>query len=110
MISTKIFVPGSAVALFFCAMPVLAQVDPGVQGGTARAGGPIAGLTANERDFFDAGLEDFEEAEGIGDGLGPRFNLDGCGGCHFQPAIVGTSCTVNPQVAIATAFHSRNTL
>ena len=67
-------------------------------------------LTANERIFFYVGREDFEEAEGIGDGLGPRFNLDGCGGCHFQPDIGGTSGTVNPQFAIATAFGARNTV
>src|SRR5262245_17206331 len=101
MNSTKLFVPGTAVALVLCAMPALAQVDPGVQGGVARAGNPLPGLTANELDFFEDGLEDFAEAEGIGDGLGPRFNLDGCGGCHFQPAIGGTSGTVNPQFAIA---------
>jgi CxxC motif-containing protein (DUF1111 family) len=110
MIGTKMFVPVAAVALFISATSALAQTDPGVQGGAARAGGPIAGLTANELNFFDAGLEDFEEAEGIGDGLGPRFNLDGCGGCHSQPAIGGTAPAVNPQFAIATAFGARNTV
>jgi CxxC motif-containing protein (DUF1111 family) len=54
------------------------------------------------------GLEDFEEAEGIGDGMGPRFNLDGCGGCHEAPAIGGSSPAVNPQVELATAFGARN--
>jgi CxxC motif-containing protein (DUF1111 family) len=70
----------------------------------------LPNLSANERIFFDVGREDFEEAEGIGDGLGPRFNLDGCGGCHFQPDIGGSSGTVNPQFAIATAFGARNTV
>ena len=110
MIGTKMFVPAAAVAFFMSATSALAQTDPGVQGGAARAGGPLAGLTANERNFFQAGLEDFEEAEGIGDGLGPRFNLDGCGGCHSQPAIGGTAPPVNPQFAIATAFGARNTV
>jgi CxxC motif-containing protein (DUF1111 family) len=87
-----------------------AQTDPGVQGGAARAGRPLPGLTANEAIFFDIGREDFNEAEGVGDGLGPRFNLDGCGGCHFQPDIGGTSGTINPQVAVATAFGARNTV
>ncbi len=54
------------------------------------------GLTANELIFFDAGRDDFAEAEGVGDGLGPRFNLDSCGGCHLQPDIGGTSPSVNP--------------
>lgn len=110
MSGAKIFAPVAAVCLFLGAAPALAQTDPGVQGGAARAGAPVPGLTANERIFFDAGLEDFEEAEGVGDGLGPRFNLDGCGGCHSQPAIGGTSPAVNPQFAIATAFGARNTV
>jgi CxxC motif-containing protein (DUF1111 family) len=88
----------------------LAQVDPGVRGGPPAAGQPLPNLTASELAFFQAGLEDFEEAEGIGDGLGPRFNLDGCGGCHLQPAIGGTSGPGNPQVSVATAFGARNTV
>jgi CxxC motif-containing protein (DUF1111 family) len=104
----KIFVPVAAVCLVLGATSALAQTDPGVQGGAARAGGPLPGLTINERNFFDVGLEDFAEAEGVGDGLGPRFNLDGCGGCHSQPAIGGTAPAANPQFAIATAFGARN--
>src|SRR5688572_16736950 len=65
--------------------------DPGVRFGPAGAGEPIAGLTANELRFFELGKEDFEEAEDVADGVGPRMNLDGCGGCHSQPAIGGTS-------------------
>ncbi len=84
--------------------------DPGVRGGAPGAGGTIAGLSANEAAFFQAGQADFKEAEGVGDGLGPRFNLDSCGGCHLQPAIGGTSPAVNPQVALATAFGARNTV
>ena len=79
--------------------------DPGVRGGPPGAGGPLPGLTAGEAAFFALGKEDFEEAEGVGDGLGPRFNLDGCGGCHTQPAIGGTSPAVNPQVAVAKAAN-----
>jgi CxxC motif-containing protein (DUF1111 family) len=82
--------------------------DPGVRGGPPGAGGQLPGLTAGEAAFFALGKEDFEEAEGVGDGLGPRFNLDGCGSCHLQPAIGGTSPAVNPQVAAATAFGARN--
>jgi CxxC motif-containing protein (DUF1111 family) len=76
--------------------------DPGLRGGPAGAGGPIAGLTAYQTDLFTLGLEDFNEAEDVADGLGPRMNLDGCGGCHAQPAIGGTSPAQNPQVAFAT--------
>jgi CxxC motif-containing protein (DUF1111 family) len=87
-----------------------AQVDPGVRGGGPAAGQPFGDLTTNERSFFDTGQEDFEEAEGVGEGMGPRFNLDGCAGCHMQPDVGGTSPAVNPQVAVATAFGAQNTL
>lgn len=75
--------------------------DPGVRGGAAGAGGPIAGLTPRQGEFFVTGKGDFEEAEAVADGLGPRMNLDGCAGCHSQPAVGGTSAFVNPQVAFA---------
>src|SRR5262245_24552552 len=82
--------------------------DPGVRGGPPGAGDAIAGLSGSEHNFFEIGLEDFIEAEGVGDGLGPRFNGDSCGVCHSQPATGGTAPSVNPQVAIATAFGARN--
>jgi CxxC motif-containing protein (DUF1111 family) len=72
-----------------------------VRSGPAGAGDPIAGLTATERAFFRAGKEEFEEVEGIDEGLGPTMNLDACAGCHAQPAVGGTSPFVNPQVAFA---------
>jgi hypothetical protein len=75
--------------------------DPGVRGGDAGAGGPIAGLTVRQQEFFDAGQDDFKEVETVANGLGPRMNLDSCAGCHFQPAIGGTSPATNPQVAFA---------
>ncbi len=67
----------------------------------AGRGTSIAGLTARETEFFLLGKEDFEEEEDVPDGLGPRMNLDGCGGCHSQPAVGGTSPAVNPQVDFA---------
>jgi len=82
--------------------------DPGVRFGPADSGGPIAGLTANELRFFQLGKEDFEEAEEVDEGLGPTMNLDGCGGCHSQPAIGGTSPAVNPQVAFANKNGATN--
>jgi CxxC motif-containing protein (DUF1111 family) len=60
-------------------------------------------LTAREFAFFSAGEGEFLEAEKVPEGLGPRMNLDSCGGCHSQPATGGTSPSVNPQVAFATA-------
>jgi CxxC motif-containing protein (DUF1111 family) len=82
--------------------------DPGLRESAPGVGGPLAGLTPDELRFFEAGLEEFEEVEGVGDGLGPRFNLDSCGGCHSQPTTGGTAPDVNPQVAAATAFGARN--
>ena len=96
--------------------------DPGVRCGDIGAGGPINGLTASQTAFFAAGQDDFLEVEGAPDGLGPRFNLDSCAGCHAQPAVGGTSpapfltpgpgCTPapNPQVAMATFMGATNTV
>jgi len=84
--------------------------DPGVRPDPAGAGDPLPGLTASQLKLFQAGLDDFQQAEGVGDGLGPRFNLDSCHGCHSQPASGGTSPTVNPQVKVATDFGARNTV
>jgi CxxC motif-containing protein (DUF1111 family) len=80
-------------------------VDPGVRGGAAGAGQPLASVSANANDlaFFNAGLGQFNEHQTVtGDnvGLGPRFNLDSCGGCHAQPAAGGTGPAVNPQFTV----------
>src|SRR5713226_9594034 len=61
--------------------------DPGVRGGAAGAGAPIAGLTNTELAFFNAGKDEFAQEEEVADGLGPTMNLDGCGACHLQPAV-----------------------
>src|SRR5262245_51842852 len=98
----------SALILMFSANGAFAQSDPGVRGGAPGAGGAVAGISSNNNAFFDIGSDDFAEAENTADGLGPRFNLDGCGGCHIQPALGGTSPAINPQVAVATAFGARN--
>ncbi len=84
--------------------------DPGVRGGAAGAGAPIAGLTRTELAFFDAGRDEFAQAEEAAEGLGPTMNLDSCAGCHLQPAVGGTSPAANPQVAFAKANGATNTL
>jgi len=83
------------------ASSVVTARDPGVRAGDAGAGGPIDGLSANQIEYFNAGKDDFAEAESVADGLGPRMNLDSCGTCHSQSAIGGSSPAVNPQVAFA---------
>jgi CxxC motif-containing protein (DUF1111 family) len=75
--------------------------DPGVRPGAAAAGGAVAGLSAGELEYFTTGQAEFAEAETVAEGLGPRMNLDSCGGCHSQPAVGGSSPAVNPQVAFA---------
>ena len=109
---TSPWLAGTTMLLMGAATAVSADGarDPGVRGGPPAAGQPLSGLTQYEEAFFEVGLEDFEEAEGIGDGMGPTFNLDGCGGCHEAPAIGGTSPALNPQVALATAFGARNSV
>jgi len=87
--------------LFAAARSALAQVDPGRRGGPASAGGPAAGLSVKEQKFFSDGLERFSEVDTVASGLGPRFNLNSCGGCHAAPAIGGSSPSTNPQVAVA---------
>ena len=82
--------------------------DPGPRGGPPAAGGPIAGLTANELAYFNSGKADFEEVEDFSDGLGPTMNLDSCAGCHAQPASGGSSPGANPQVAFATKAGAHN--
>lgn len=85
-------------------------VDPGVRAPTGTEGAPLPNLTAGQSALFTKSKEIFSEVERLSDGLGPRFNLDSCAGCHSQPAIGGTSPATNPQVAIATAFGANNTL
>ena len=54
--------------------------DPGVRGGDAGAGGPIAGLSPSQLAFFNVGQDEFVDVEDVAGGLGPRMNLDSCGG------------------------------
>jgi len=79
-----------------------------VRVGTPDAGDPIAGLSPGELAFFQAGKDEFEQADGTDEGLGPTMNLDVCSGCHAQPATGGTSPFANPQVAFANANGATN--
>jgi CxxC motif-containing protein (DUF1111 family) len=66
--------------------------------------------------YFSAGLSRFTEVDSVtgtepgasGAGLGPRFNLNSCVGCHAHPGVGGSSPQVNPQVAVATQFGATN--
>jgi len=86
--------------------------DPGVRGGSAGAGGPLPGLTADEAAFFQDGQGRFAEIEvvqgGPNTGLGPRFNSNQCFSCHSQPSMGGTSPAQNPLIAVATLNGAKN--
>jgi CxxC motif-containing protein (DUF1111 family) len=106
----------ASVMLLFAGM-ALAQTDPGPRGGAAGAGGPLAGLNANESAFFTAAKARFAEVDSVsgtieaGVGLGPRFNGNSCAQCHAQPAVGGSSpISINPQVALATLDGATNTV
>src|SRR5436190_22258607 len=96
---SKLAVPlslaGSVAALFFFQVDFVSSQlsfgggtlfrasDPGVRGGAAGAGGQLEGLSGTQAAFFTAGAADFAEEDNVPDGLGPRMNLDSCGGCHI---------------------------
>ncbi len=54
-------------------------------------GAPLPGLTPQEIQAFDAGLDEFRNAEDKRSGLGPIFNDKSCAACHSRPAIGGAS-------------------
>jgi CxxC motif-containing protein (DUF1111 family) len=102
MTRRNISVLTATIAALFLVGTAFAQVnDPGVRSTTGiNAGKPLASVSANAADlaFFNTGLTQFNEHQTVtGDnvGLGPRFNLDGCGGCHSQPAPGGSSPSAN---------------
>jgi CxxC motif-containing protein (DUF1111 family) len=97
--------------------------DPGVRGGPAGAGGALPGLGTAELSLFTAALARFGAVDSVsgttndapagtinGAGLGPRFNLNSCAGCHAQPTVGGTSPSTNPEVAVATLDGAQNTV
>ena len=57
----------------------------------AQAGQPFAGLPASLLALFNAGRDEFREAENVDDGLGPVFNDRACGACHNVPVLGGGS-------------------
>jgi CxxC motif-containing protein (DUF1111 family) len=121
---------GTLVAAITLSGSALAQVvqDPGVRGGPSGAGGPLPNLIAGggsqpgQPGFFQAAQVFFTSVFSVtgsindappgltdgGPGLGPRYNLNSCAGCHAQPAVGGTSPTTNPEVAVATLHGARN--
>ena len=68
-----------AVGMLLLAGTAFAQHDPGVRGGPSGAGGPLAGLSSDEVNFFNAAKDRFQEIDSVsgnvageaGVGLGP---------------------------------------
>jgi CxxC motif-containing protein (DUF1111 family) len=90
--------------------PVSKAKDPGVRTGPSSTGLPITGLTPGEFSFFKHSAPVFAEVENVENGLGPRFNLNSCAGCHAYPAIGGSSPLKNPEVTLASTMARENRL
>jgi CxxC motif-containing protein (DUF1111 family) len=105
--------PAGLAAGFLLISSAWGQVDPGVRpgaingqpGATSTNPLPLASVSANNPngvlDFFSDGLGRFQDEEAVAhgkaNGLGPRFNLNACSGCHMQPTIGGSGGRTNPQ-------------
>ena len=89
--------------------------DPGVRPDSSSTGTMLQGLTPRQQRAFETGREAFMEVASVQGtipnteaGLGPRFNLDSCAGCHRQPDIGGSSPAINPQVAVPKKEQASN--
>jgi CxxC motif-containing protein (DUF1111 family) len=111
-----LLVTAAAIAACVAAPPPSGNVvdPPPDPSAPARAGGPLAGLSPAQMELFAESLDVFQEldtvdgASNTSAGLGPRFNLDSCSGCHAFPAVGGSSGFVNPQPIVAKRDGARN--
>jgi CxxC motif-containing protein (DUF1111 family) len=101
-------IASAVVCCLVSAVTLSAQTDPGPRTGATVSGKPLPGISAAELQSFLDGKDAFTEVYDVAGGLGPRFNLDSCGGCHSQPSIGGTSPAVNPQVEMAAKLGAVN--
>jgi CxxC motif-containing protein (DUF1111 family) len=105
------------LVLPFAVDPAFAQQDPGVRGGPANAGTAIKGLSPSQTNLFSLGsgltvqtASVTGSISGTRPGLGPRYNSTVCSTCHSQPAVGGSSPSINPEVAAATERGAQNTI
>jgi CxxC motif-containing protein (DUF1111 family) len=66
-------------------------------------------LTAAQLADFNAGLDEFEEAEDVDEGLGPVFNGKSCAECHAVPSTGGSQSNlgVGRETRISRVFNGR---
>lgn len=91
--------------------------DPGPRRG-AEAGLPLPGLSADELAFFASARARFAALVSVSGtlpgepdaGLGPRFDLNSCGGCHAYPAVGGASPPFNPEIEMAHLDGATNSI
>src|SRR5690242_6667135 len=108
----SLLMPAGLLALSLASQG-FAQTDPGVRpgaingqpGATPTSPLPLPSVTpGGPLEFFQDCLARFQDIEtvsgGEDNGLGPRFNLDSCSGCHSQPSIGGSSPPNNPQFSV----------
>jgi CxxC motif-containing protein (DUF1111 family) len=78
-----------------------ATSGPSVASGRSAAqfGQQLEGLTLDQRKLFRDGKDAFATVETAADGLGPIFNNTSCGGCHFVPALGGSSPILETRAA-----------
>jgi len=65
----------------------------------AELGGPLVGLSAEERERFEKGRVEFQRLFTPETGLGPLFNADSCGECHEDRVPGGPGDEVEVHVA-----------
>ena len=95
-----------AISVFIGVVVAVAQPGPR----------PLRGLTPLENAQFQEGARRFNEVVSVtgtepgatSAGLGPRFNMNSCAGCHAHPTAGGSSPALNPQVAVATRYGATN--
>jgi CxxC motif-containing protein (DUF1111 family) len=116
LLGTAVAQDGTAVNFGLASHGKKKSIDPGPRGGAPGAGGSLVGLDDDEEALFQAAKSRFQEIDSVsgtiagenGIGLGPRFNLNGCAGCHAFPAVGGSSPAINPQIAVAKLDGANN--
>ncbi len=89
---TTLLSRGTLPLVFVAVLTTAVIADPP----TPQLGDPLPGLTADQLTRFHDGQQQFQDVEGVADGLGPVFNEASCGTCHITmksatPAVGGSN-------------------